>query len=129
MMATLGALKNSSSTCFNSVVVEVKYFDSKNQLIDSITKELYGVVAPPSQEVAIRIRDEAANPKEAYASQVVRVVDAEPRRASLNAKSQSVGAIAIDYLANWAPMLLLIGVWIFFMQRMKRKDSPQGKTL
>ena len=26
-------------------------------------------------------------------------------------------------------MLLLIGVWIYFMQRMKRKDSPQERTL
>jgi ATP-dependent Zn protease len=127
MMTTLGTLKNSSSSCFESVVVEVKYLDSRGQLIDSITQSLFRVVAPPSQEVAIRIRDEAAHPKEAYASQTLRIVDAEPRTGSRGAKS--IRSVLVDSLANWGPMLLLIGVWIFFMQRMKRKDSPQGRTL
>ena len=129
MITTLGSMKNSSEACFDSVVVEVKYLDAKNSLIDTITQPLYGVVAPPSAEVAFRVRDEAALAKEAYASQVIRIVSAEPRKASRGAKPQSGWSVFVDFVASWGPMLLLIGVWIFFMQRMKRKDSPQGRQL
>jgi ATP-dependent Zn protease len=129
MITTLGSMKNSSEACFDSVVVEVKYLDAKNSVIDTITQPLYGVVAPPSAEVAFRVRDEAANAKEAYASQVIRVVSAEPRKASRGTKAQSGWSTFADFLVSWGPMLLLIGVWVFFMQRMKRKDSPQGRQL
>jgi ATP-dependent Zn protease len=39
----------------------------------------------------------------------------------------------IDLLSNWFPMLLLIGVWIFFMRQMRSQmrgpDSPQERSL
>lgn len=127
IVTTLGALKNASSDCLDSIVVEVKYFDSKKTLIDTVTQPLYGVVVPPKQEVAFRVRDAAAQPKESYATQAVRVVSADVR-GTRNAK-QPANSPFVDFLVSWGPMLLLIGVWIFFMQRMKRKDSPQGKTL
>ena len=125
MITTLGSMKNASETCFDSVIVEVKYLDAKNSLIDTITQPLYGVVMPPSSEVAFRVRDEAAFAKEAYASQVIRVVSAEPRKASRRVKPQSGWSNFVDFLVSWGPLLLLMGVWMFF----KCKDSPQGKQL
>ena len=35
----------------------------------------------------------------------------------------------LGVLVNWFPMLLLIGVWIFFMRQINRKDSPQAQSL
>jgi hypothetical protein len=32
-------------------------------------------------------------------------------------------------LSNWGPLLLLIGVWIFFMLRLGRKDGPAQQSL
>ena len=126
-VTTLGTLKNASSDCLESVVIEIKYFDAKNALIDTVTQPIYGVVVPPKQEVAFRVRDSAARPKDAYSSQTLRVVSADSR-GSRNAKPQSNSPF-VEFLVSWGPMLLLVGVWIFFMQRMKRKDSPQGRTL
>ena len=126
-VTTLGSLKNSSTDCLDGIVVEVKYYDTKRGLIDTVTQPLYGVVVPAKQEVAFRVRDDAAQSKDSYAAQTVRVVSADVR-GSRNAKQQANSPF-IDFLVSWGPMLLLIGVWIFFMQRMKRKDSPHGRTL
>ena len=35
----------------------------------------------------------------------------------------------MDWLDNWGPMLLLIGVWVFFMLLMMRKKSPHNQSL
>jgi hypothetical protein len=36
---------------------------------------------------------------------------------------------AIDFLSNWFPLLLLVGVWIFFMRQTRGADSPQQQAL
>ena len=124
---TLGTIRNASVDCFSDVVIEVKYFDAKSNLIDTVTEPLYGVVVPGKQEVAFRVRDAAAQSKEAYVSQSVRVVSADVRTGRVGKKGSS--SAWVELLISWGPMLLLISVWIFFMARMKRKDSPQGRTL
>jgi ATP-dependent Zn protease len=35
----------------------------------------------------------------------------------------------IDLLSNWFPMLLLVGVWIFFMRQMRGPNGPQERSL
>lgn len=127
LVNTLGTLRNASAECFDEVVVEVKYFDVNSKLIDTITQPLYGVVVPGNQEVAFRVRDAAAQAKGAYASQSVRIVSANARGGRTT--KQSPQSKLIDVLISWAPMLLLIGAWAFFMARMKRRDSPQGRIL
>jgi hypothetical protein len=128
MLTTLGTIKNRSVNCMDSIVVEVKYFDAKNELIDTITQPVYGIVVPGEGEVAFRVSDAASRPKEAYATQTIRVVSAEPKGARARAPKSTMDTIG-EYLLSWAPMLLLIGVWIFFMFRMKSKDSPQTRTI
>lgn len=127
-VTTLGTLKNASPTCLGDIVIEVKYFDAKQTLIDTVTQPVYGMVVPGEQEVAFRVRDDAARPKAEYASQSVRVVSADPRTGRPG-KPQSASSPFVDFLIGWGPMLLLIGAWIFFMQRMKHKDSPQQRTI
>jgi ATP-dependent Zn protease len=72
--------------------------------------------------------DAAAKPKEAYATQEARVLSAEPRISRQKPKLTLWSTFG-DLLLSWGPMFLLIGVWIYFMQRMRRKDSPQERSI
>jgi ATP-dependent Zn protease len=128
VITTIGAIQNTSQARAEELVVEVRYFDRNKILIDSVTQPMYGVVVPPGQQLSFRVRDAADKPKSAYATSVARVVSAEQRTPS---KPQSKGNLSFltDILISWAPMLLLIGVWIYFMKKMSRKDSPQKRTI
>ena len=127
-IASLGTIENTSEGCFEEVVVEVRYFDAAHRVIDTVVEPMYGVVVPPHSEVAIRVLNAAAKPKEAYATQEARVLSAEPRISHQKPKS-TLWATFGDFLVSWGPMLLLIGVWVYFMQRMRRKDSPQERSI
>lgn len=127
-ITTLGTLKNSSGDCLEEIVVEIKFFDASKKLVDTVTQPVYGVVVPAGKDVAFRIRDVAAKPREAYAEQSVRVVSAEPRF-SRGGRPQASSYSLQDFAVNWGPMLLLIGVWAFFIARSRSKNSPQGRTL
>lgn len=127
-ITTIGAIKNSSESFIEDIVVEVKYFNADKKLIDVITQPIYGLVVPASQEVAFRIRDVADKPKTAYVSNSIRVVSAEQRPTPQPQAKQSSFSWA-DLLASWGPMLLLIAVWVFFMRRMNKKGSPQVRTV
>jgi len=35
----------------------------------------------------------------------------------------------VDMLVSWAPMILLIGVWVFIMRKYAGKNSPQRLSL
>jgi hypothetical protein len=62
-VASLGTIKNTSDSCFEEAVVEVKYFDSGHNLIDTVVQPMYGLIIPPRSEVAVRVMDAAAKPK------------------------------------------------------------------
>lgn len=126
-ITTVGLLRNGSSACIDGIRVEVRYFDAKNALIDTVTSQLYQVEVPAGQEVAFRVRTDAARAKDLYASQLVRVVSvgAAGKQKSLPAPE----SLLVQLVSSWGPMLLLIGVWIFFMRKINRKDSPQAQSL
>jgi len=128
-VTTIGTIKNASDSPIEDLVIEVKYFDADKKLIDVVTQPVYGLVVPASQEVAFRIRDVADKPKAAYVSNTVRVISAEPRVTQQPRPKQSSFSWIVDLLVSWGPMLLLIAVWIFFMQRMSKKGSPQVRTI
>jgi hypothetical protein len=52
-------MKNATKACIEDIVVEVTYFDSQNKQVDVVTKTLYDVVIPPSQELTFRVWDVA----------------------------------------------------------------------
>lgn len=123
VITTIGSIKNTSNNVVDELVVEVKYFDQNNALIDTVTQTLYGTVIPPGQDVSFRVRDSADKQKTAYASSIARVVSAEQRvvvEQSRNSKS-----VMRDLFVSWGPMLLLIAVWIVFMRKVTKKGSPQ----
>lgn len=127
IITTIGTIKNLSPSCAEELVIEVKYFDKQGHQIDVVTQPLYGIVVPPSQEVSFRVRDEADKSKEFYTTSTARIVSAEPRYSSKPKKAKP--SLFADLLISWGPMLLLVGVWVFFMKKYNGKDSPQKQTL
>jgi len=111
---TVGALKNTSSSCIDNIRVEVRYFDAKGALIDTVTQQLYQVEAPPHEEVSFRVYADAAQIKAAYATQNVRVVSVGPAKKSKKPEEKS---LLLELIISWGPMLLLIGTWIVYMRK------------
>ncbi|MBI4987676.1 MAG: hypothetical protein HZC23_02550 [Rhodocyclales bacterium] len=128
LVTTIGTIRNMSASLVEDIVVEVKYFNAEKKLIDVVTQPLFGVVVPASQEVSFRVRDAADKPRTAYASSTVRVVSAEQRVVQQPQAKQASFSWS-DLLVSWGPMLLLIGVWIFFMRKLNKKGSPQVRTV
>jgi len=77
MLTVLGELKNTSKSCIENIVVEVKFFDAQNKLVDANTEPVPGVEVLPGREVAFRTVLFATRPKESYSSMTARVVAAE----------------------------------------------------
>lgn len=130
IITTIGTFKNSSSAFIEDIVVEVKYFNAANNLIDVVTQPLYGLVLPPGEEVAFRVRDSADKPKSAYATSTVRVVSAQQRPVRQPQQPQSKpSTFWSDLFYSWGPMLLLIAVYVFYMAKFAGKKSPQARTV
>jgi ATP-dependent Zn protease len=125
-ITAMGVVKNSSTSCAQDLVVEVKYFDGSGKQVDVTTQPIYGVVVPANQEVAFRLREEADKQRDAYASAVARIVSAEPKFSASPKQRQSALA---DFLYSWGPMVLLIGVWLLVMRKYMGKNSPQQRSL
>jgi ATP-dependent Zn protease len=127
MITTLGTLKNLSNSVADDIVIEVKYFDTEKKLVDVVTQSIYGIVAPPSQEVSFRVRDAADKLKSAYVSNSVRVVSAS-QRIDRQTKAQPKSSAWRDILISWMPMILLIGVWAYFIKRQNKK-GPAARSV
>jgi hypothetical protein len=126
MVTTLGTITNPSSNCFQNVVLELQYFDPSKRHIDTVVEPVEGLVVPAGETVEFRVREPASKEASAYVTQSVRVVDADVRWV----KSQEAGhGVFIDLLLSWAPMILLIGVWVYFMRKQSGQKSVQSKML
>ena len=129
MLTVLGELKNTSKSCIENIVVEVKFFDAQNKLVDANTEPVPGVEVLPGREVAFRTVVFATRPKESYSSMTARVVAAEQKITKKPRPVEPERSWLEDFIISWSPMLLLIGIWMFFMYRMNTsKKSPQAKA-
>ncbi len=123
----IGEILNLTSDVWEDLVVEVKYFDSNGVLVDTETEHLYENVIQGNETTSFRIRISADRKAEDYVNHVSRITWAEKRYPyvpSKKTKKKSTNWFKI--FIGWVPMLLLIGVWIFFMRKMR---SPQNKTI
>jgi hypothetical protein len=126
VVTTLGTITNPTGVCFTDLVVEVQYFDAAGQHVDTLVEPLSGVVSPADEPAEFRIQGPAAKDAKSYATQRVRVTDGMARWI----KGQESGrSTFVDLLLSWAPMLLLIAVWIYVMRRYSGKKSPQAKLV
>jgi len=129
MLTVLGELKNTSKSCIENIIVEVKFFDTQNKLVDANTEPVQGVEVLPGQEVAFRSVVFATRPKGSYSSVTARVVAAEQKITKKPRSAEPERPWLADVFISWFPMLLLIGVWVFIMYRMSNsKKSPQAKS-
>jgi hypothetical protein len=129
-ITTLGTLRNSGSSCFTNIVVEVKYFDAKGALIDTVTEDLYSVVVPAHQEATFRTINTPARRREDYAAQTVRVVSARATQSVKRPAEKSIDTKIREFTYAFGPVILLIVVWLVFMRLFLRsKKSPQQRSL
>ena len=126
-VSCIGHLKNNSDVTWEELVFEIQFFNSQNELIDTFTEYTYGMVVPPNEEIAFRIKDGADKNPEEYHSHKVRITSAKQVHQYTSGNSKRKTFIRI--MISWAPMLLLIAVWIFFMRKYQGKNSPQEKIV
>jgi hypothetical protein len=126
---TLGSIKNSSATCFRDITVEVKYFNAKGENIDTYTQTITRFHSPPGSEIGFRVWDRALRARDAYASQTLRLVSARPMVIEKDEAAQPARPLWVTLLLNWLPMLILIGVWLWYIWWFTRKRSVQRRQL
>ncbi len=126
-VSCIGKLKNTSNIAWDEPVIEIQFFNKENELIDTFTEYIYGMVIPANDTIAFRIKDNADKPITNYKSHKVKITSAQPviKCSSEKKKTNTLYKILI----SWFPMFLLIGVWIFFMRQYQGKNSPQKKIL
>ncbi len=125
VVTSLGTIRNPSTACFDHLVIEVQYFDPSHVLVDTLTQPM-DIVAPAGDEVSFRLRDDAARDRAAYASQTMRIVSADPRIS--HAAPQQPG-VWMNLFLSWAPMLLLIGVWMIIVRHYQGRKSPAARSV
>lgn len=125
-ITTLGTITNPTGVCFTDLVVEVQYFDAAGQHVDTVVEPLAGVVAPAGEPAEFRVQGPAARDAKAYASQRVRVTDGLARWTKGGEPSRGM---FVDLLLSWAPMLLLIAVWLYLVRRQAGAKGIQGRML
>ena len=126
MVTTLGTITNQSTNCYQNVVLELQYFDASKAHIDTVVESVEGLVVPAGETVQFRVREPASKEPSAYATQSVRIVDADIRW--VKSQEPTHGVLA-DLLLSWAPMILLIGVWAYFVRKQSDKKSIQSRML
>jgi hypothetical protein len=124
MVTTLGTIANPSANCFHNVVVELQYFDAAKNHVDTVVETMDGFLVPAGETVQFRVREPASRDAAMYATQSLRLVDADV----VWVKGPPEGKNPfIDLLLAWAPMLLLVGVWIYFVRRQSSAKSIQSR--
>ena len=120
-LSTLAALikvKNNALSEASSITVEAKFTNSQGKVIEVITENNYGVTLASGKDVTLKLRDQTSIKKEDIAKLEARVVSADFRVLRSNAsENKTKNSSLIDFLINWGPMLLFIGVWIWLMRR------------
>jgi len=77
--AVVGFVKNSSDFEWRSPYVEAKFFNAKNEMIDTMSSDLREVVLLPKASAAFRVTGHAARPSSEYARVEVRVTSARAK--------------------------------------------------
>ena len=129
-LVALVNVKNSSDTSAYNIVLEAKFLDSANKVIDVITQENYGIVVPAGKDVLLKLRDSISGAQVSYSKVEVRVLSADfraPKSAFGSANPNNTKNAMIEFLISWGPMLLLIAVWIYMMR--KYSNGYQNKVL
>lgn len=124
-LATLVSLRNTAASCFDDVVLQVRYFDADKKLIDSATEAFSGIVVPSGKTVAYRLDSKPLRPLADYVSQEVTVVSAQPRY-SYAPRTDTFAAVLVAWLPFTVFVLFMLGFLLFIV---RAKRSPQNRAL
>ena len=124
MVTTLGTITNPSANCFHNVVVELQYFDAAKNHIDTVVETMDGFLVPAGETVEFRVREPASREAGTYATQSVRLVDADVVWVKAPAEGRNP---FFEMLLSWGPVLLLIVIWVFWMRRYTGAKSIQSR--
>jgi hypothetical protein len=128
LITTLGTITNPSVSCFDEIVLELTYFDKGGRLVDTTTQELRGVIALPKTDVNYRVVESVTKASDQYATQKVRLINAE-KRYSRNIPKKAEPSFVESLFVSWTPMIVLILVWIVIMRKYIGRRSPQYQTV
>lgn len=132
LLTVLGSVKNNGGERVESLLVEAKLKDASGKTIDVISQPVHGLVVPAGQQVAFRLLAPAAAAPAMYAGVEARVVSAEahvPFVPPPPARAENEPNVFVSLLVSWAPMLLLIAVWVLLARKFSGKGSTQDKML
>jgi hypothetical protein len=76
-LSTLGTLRNTGSNSWKHLQIEVLYFNSKGERIDSLTDTPYDLEVGAGQEVTFRVTGNPSRTESEYATQKVLIRNAK----------------------------------------------------
>jgi len=130
IVTVIGELRNNTNNKIDELVVEAKLTNSNGKVIDVISGPIYGLVIPAGQQVAFRLQEPAAADQSSYSGVKVRIISGESyihTRPLHNSKNNY--SPYTEILISWAPMILIILVWIVMAKKFSGKGSNQAKML
>lgn len=120
-LTALGKATNTSAQTLENPVFEARFFDASGKLIDAFNEYSFGLDLLPGQSIMVRISDTARYGAERYASAQIHLVSGSFTPAGQGREDADAGEGWRGWLTrlfwNWGPVLLLIGVWIWAIQR------------
>lgn len=127
MITCLGKIQNRSEINWEDITIEAQFFNASGQLVDTLTESNYDQIASAGKEISFRIRGRADKPIDQYVTHIAKVTWASEMTNAYKKSKRSERWF--DILISWMPMILLIGVWLFFIRRISHKNSPQKLSL
>ncbi len=126
-LLVFGVLKNTSAHRLRNVMLELRFFDDKHVLVDTFTRCVDNVIAPPAGEVAWRIRETIHDQMTPYASREVRIVSAEVIQPGV--AQSKVSPFTRDLLSTWIPVLAGMGMLVYMLRKVAGKHSSSSKAV
>jgi ATP-dependent Zn protease len=125
-LTSIGIIKNSTNTNISDITIEVKYYDDKNVLVDTITQRPSSLSIPANGEATFRIQDNPAREKSSYSTQTIRITSAET---PYNISSHQEDSNIFGVIFVWFPMIIFFGILWYLIRRTQGKKSPRYKLV
>ena len=129
---SIGRLVNTGSEPIKSPIIEIQFLDENGELVDVGAEYMYNTTLQPGESVAFRAQTYAVVVQGDYVSQELRLRLQRSKppcdRDGENSGKQQRGVFA-QLLISSFPILLLIGVWIWFIRKLGGKESPQERSM
>lgn len=120
--SVFGDIKNNSNNTYERLVLEVRYFDKDNKLIDTVTKDLYDNVFPANNSASFRIISEAIQAKESYITPRIRILSAEIKKPCNSKKGIK------KFLSDWGGLMVVLSFFSLLIYSARNQQKEQEKN-